>query len=483
MAILESKASLKGNLKSFLQFSYGTWVLAFISFLTTPIISWLILPEEFGKAAMFTLAYNLLINLILLGADQSFSRMFFEQKEPIGRSKLLAESLNLPVLVSLVCIVLIFANWEGLSFLLFDRQESRLIAVLLTLSLVIGIFNRLSLLLIRMQKRANAFSALQVFSGLANVAFLLFYSYFVSRDFVAIIAAFFFSTFLTTLICILTEFKVWKESAHFFFNGINREIFRYGIPFVPVFLVDWIFQGTDRFFLRYLTSFEEVGLYVASFKIVSVMNLIQTGFTLYWSPFSFEKFSQNPDDRASYSLVFNYLSLILFSFVTIILFFSQEIVLLLSSAYADIADIFPFLLLVPVLYTLSEITVVGINFKKRTSWHLWVSVFALTVNVILNFLLIPVLGVRGAAISTAIGYLGFFLVRTLLAYRLYPIQYEWPKFVSSIVLVIGISFIQSYLSPGLLTYGLTLLVFLAIQLIYYQEIRGIYRLMINFGRA
>jgi len=47
-------------IKSFFQFSIGQWVAALISFITTPITTWLIIPEEFGKASMFTLAFNLL---------------------------------------------------------------------------------------------------------------------------------------------------------------------------------------------------------------------------------------------------------------------------------------------------------------------------------------------------------------------------------------------------------------------------------------
>ena len=68
-------------IKSFFQFSIGQWVAALISFITTPITTWLIIPEEFGKASMFTLAFNLLLNIALLGADQVLSGCFMKKRK------------------------------------------------------------------------------------------------------------------------------------------------------------------------------------------------------------------------------------------------------------------------------------------------------------------------------------------------------------------------------------------------------------------
>jgi len=84
----------------------GQWIAAFISFITTPVITWLIIPEEFGKASMFTLAFNLLLTIALLGADQSFVRMFYERPED-ERRNLLWESLLPSLSVGFVVFVVI----------------------------------------------------------------------------------------------------------------------------------------------------------------------------------------------------------------------------------------------------------------------------------------------------------------------------------------------------------------------------------------
>jgi O-antigen/teichoic acid export membrane protein len=50
-------------------------------FFSTPITSYLIIPEEFGRAAMFTLMYNVALLFSLLGLDQSFVRYYNEQQD------------------------------------------------------------------------------------------------------------------------------------------------------------------------------------------------------------------------------------------------------------------------------------------------------------------------------------------------------------------------------------------------------------------
>lgn len=81
-----------------------------------------------------------------------------------------------------------------------------------------------------------------------------------------------------------------------------------------------------------------------------------------------------------------------------------------------------FLLFIPVFHTVSETTTLGIVFSKRTIFNLYVSIICVVTNVMGNYLLIPSLGTKGAAISTAISYLLFFLARTLFSRKL------WYKF-------------------------------------------------------
>lgn len=67
----------------------------------------------------------------------------------------------------------------------------------------------------------------------------------------------------------------------------------------------------------------------------------------------------------------------------------------------------PFLAFHPIMYTISEVTVGGLVFKKKSKIQVIVSVVPCVVNFIGNTILVPFYGGRGAAISTGISYILF----------------------------------------------------------------------------
>ncbi len=64
---------------------------------------------------------------------------------------------------------------------------------------------------------------------------------------------------------------------------------------------------------------------------------------------------------------------------------------------------------------LSETTAVGIAIARKTKFAMLASIVAMLVNLVANYFLVPLYGAGGAAISTAIAFWCFYVVRTALA--------------------------------------------------------------------
>jgi len=71
--------TLRTHLKSLVSFFIGIWIRAIISLVSTPII--LIVPEELGRAAMYTLVYNMALQISKLGLDESYLRHYHEKRD------------------------------------------------------------------------------------------------------------------------------------------------------------------------------------------------------------------------------------------------------------------------------------------------------------------------------------------------------------------------------------------------------------------
>ena len=459
-------------IKSFFQFSIGQWIAALISFVTTPITTWLIIPEEFGRASMFTLAFNLLLNIALLGADQSFVRMFYEKPEE-ERRNLLWESLMPSLSVGIIIFIIIGIFWKELSFVLFGDSIHFLPILLLGFTILIGVIERFATLAVRMKKRGIAFSTLRVVNGATNAVFTILYALFFSRTFYAVIVGLFFSHIITSILAIYFEKDLWFGKFKIDFNSI-KSIIKYGLPFVPTFLITWLFQSIDRLALRNYATFTEIGLYSAAFKVVAVMNLIQTGFTTFWTPVSYESYENNPGSTGLFEKVSLFISATMFIFGILIVVFKDVIFLLLESSYRQAAGISSFLILMPIMYTVSEVTVVGINFKKKTYWHMLIAIISAGANIFGNLMLVPTYGAKGAALSTGISYIIFFSMRTIISKRLYKVDYHLGKFYFSTVIFVLAAFINTFVNSLFLQVSSAVIGLILVLIIYREQVRYVF---------
>lgn len=154
----------------------------------------------------------------------------------------------------------------------------------------------------------------------------------------------------------------------------------------------------------------------------------------------------------------------MFLFGLLVLGFKDLIFLLLNKSYREAAYIAPFLILYPIMYTISETTVMGINFTKKTYWHIVVTGVSAAANFVGNTLLVPHLGARGAAISTGLSYILFFTMRTMISERLYKIGFELRRvYIGTVVTVLVAltgTFIRSFLVIALSSLVATIVVLL-----------------------
>ncbi|MFA9352899.1 polysaccharide biosynthesis C-terminal domain-containing protein, partial [Escherichia coli] len=71
------------------------------------------------------------------------------------------------------------------------------------------------------------------------------------------------------------------------------------------------------------------------------------------------------------------------------------------------------------LYTLSEVTAVGSAISRRTIFSMLASVVAMLCNLAGNYLLVPHYGASGAATSTLLAFIVFYVLRTEFSKRVW----------------------------------------------------------------
>ena len=118
-----------------------------------------------------------------------------------------------------------------------------------------------------------------------------------------------------------------------------------------------------------------------------------------------------------------------------LILFKDVFALLIGEKYREAAYILPFLIFNPIMYTISETTVTGLVFKKKSKVQVIVAVGACLTNIIGNYLLVPIFKCQGAAISTGISYIVFFSLRTFLSNKYYYVDFKLKRFYTLTLVV------------------------------------------------
>lgn len=415
-------------LKHFAVIGTGTLINLILGLLTTPIITRIVDPTEYGQLSIFNMYTSIALMVLCLGFDQALVRYYYESEDTEYRRELLFKCIKLPIIISLaLSTIVIVASATGI----FKFEFNTFIMILLCLNTLIQLIYRFSLLLVRLAYKSKTYSILSIIHKLSYIGFALPLVVLVAKDYLLmLVIATILSYFVCMPISIFTQAKLWKFSKNNKDKSriTNKELFMYGYPYIISMGVTTIFQAIDKIFLNMFCSYNEVGIYSSTMSLVHIFAIIQTTFNTLWAPMAIENYTNNKKDREFYKKGNQLITIVMF-FIGISLILCKDIfAALLGEKYREAAYILPFLIFNPIMYTISETTVSGLVFMKKSKMQVVVAVGACITNIIGNMILVPRFGGKGAAISTGLSYIVFFTLRTVLSNRYFYVDYRLKAF-------------------------------------------------------
>ncbi|MDI9392450.1 MAG: oligosaccharide flippase family protein [Synergistota bacterium] len=461
-------------LKRFIAFFIGPGVSALIGFVAVPLTTWLIAPEEFGKASMFTVLHTLAGLVLYMGLDQAFVREF---NVSCDRRKALFLSILPPLLLSVFFTGGLLIFHSEVSFALYG-VESFAAVIATAAPIPFMILERFNFLIVRMEERGALYSTMQITRRILDLVLLLTIVFF-RRDFLGVISARALTIIFVALFSSAMVRQYWKPVS-FFDRELFSKLLRFGLPLVPASILGWVLNAMDKVALRIWADFSEMGIYSSGFRIVSALLVFQAAFTTFWVPTAY-RWYETGEPLQKFEKVSDLLSLFLCMTGSFLIIFRKVIILILAPSYSPAAIVVPFLVFFPILYTLSETTVMGIAFTRRTELGIWVSLVSALANFWGNWLLVPILGALGASIATAISYMAFFWMRTFLARAVWRKLSLRPHVVNLGVLV-SIAVISAFQDqgyvPGMTAYSICISLVLILLLLNASVLAGVKRALL-----
>ena len=238
--------------------------------------------------------------------------------------------------------------------------------------------------------------------------------------------------------------STWKDYSTYFSMVVLKKLLRFSLPLIPSALAIFIYMFTDRICIKEMLGMEELGVYSVGNKIATILNFAGIGVLTALGPLIYKHYKEEstPEKIALLFRIFSSLSFILVAFLS---FFAGYVIeTMTNDSYSDAIAIIPYLLFAVYLNSLT-IFFPGLAIAEKPGIISVISIIAGVINLILNVFLIPLYGIKAAAIATFISYgLNFLLLYTF-AQKEYPIKVTlWPIVLVTVVFFLSLIIIEYY---------------------------------------
>ena len=459
--------------KNLIGFSMSAWVNAALSFFATPLITRTFVPEDLGKINMFITFVNLFLNFSYLGIDQAFTRFYHE---PIGKND---KKSILTVCLILSGIILLFV---AAGIVVFHNVISETIigyaGFVIPMSLIVSVLSQMLIryfnLAARMEKNIVLFNVQAVLSTIiSNISYVA----------VALISAtsenaIIFRTLLTFAAALVFLFIALKSSMSTKVDcskSVIKKIMLYALPVCPATILSVFNNSMGQVLMKTFVDYSAIGIYSNAVTIAAIITIIQSGFNSYWSPFVYENYKTQQKTVMQMHHLMSF-AIIVFSIV-IICFQDLIYLLLVGKMYWESKQLFPLLIISPVCYTVAETLGIGIRLSKKTYLNIPVAVVNIVVNLLLCYILLPLIGVIGAATASAASAICMLILRAYWGEKQYKCSDNYLKLIVAMSTLVITAVIHVFVYTNPIKYVVYLLGLLVVCMMYLPQIK----MIVGFG--
>jgi O-antigen/teichoic acid export membrane protein len=443
--------NLKLTVKNSLIYSLGNVSLKITGLILIPIYTnpRYLSVEDYGVLGMLEIVAQLAAALLELSLIQSFTRWYWDS-DYIDRQK----SMFFTVIVSILSISVVFNAAlypfaDTISSILFQHTEIASLIRLMFLSASLDILVGCIQTLLKLQQKAIKFALTNVIKLIVNLVITIVLITVFDRSLEAI----FIGQIAGSVVFIMLLMPhILRNLVPRFDMPLLKEMLSYSYPLILASVSAILLNTLDRYFLNYYSDIRNVGLYSLGFKIANTIKiLVVTSIQMAMAPMLF-KMMNAPDRYRFYSKYMTY-----FGFITMIMIlglslFSLEIikVITVDRSYWESFKIIPLICMAIFFNMLKDTSLLGLQIAKNSKIISGIIIVITLLNIGLNFLLTPLLGMYGAALSSLIAQAAFFMVIYKVAQKNYPIPYEVKKVALLFILgsvMLGFSYLPGDWNP------------------------------------
>ncbi len=435
-------------------YGISTMIGRFLNFILVPLYTNIFLPADYGIIQLIY-AYMAILNIVFIyGLDSAYLK--FASFKDVGDDK---DNFSTPyvsiLMTSLLFVFLIIMNISAIGNSLGIPSEYQYLIYFGAAILFLDANVVIPFLKLRLERNAKIFSLYRIINILVNILLNVYLIIILKWGIKAILLSNLIASAVSLLLLLPTIIKNFRFKFH---SVLFKRMLKFGLPFLPAGFAVMLVQVIDVPILEKLTDLQTVGIYKANYKLGIFMMLYVNMFQFAWQPFFLQN-AKEPNAKEMFSKVLTYFTLAGSVMLVVVSLFISDIAQIriagfsiIGSEYWSGLHIVPIVLLAYLINGMYSVFSAGIYIEEKSIYVPFITGAGAVVNIIVNFLLIPVLSLTGAALATFASYLVMALGYYFVTQKFYQIKYELKRIghILFAVLITGTLFYYLHSSGNLL---------------------------------
>lgn len=223
----------------------------------------------------------------------------------------------------------------------------------------------------------------------------------------------------------------------YFNKALGKEMLHFAAPLIPTIVMWTITSLSDRLFINNMKSDRAelgtgmAGVYDYANRIPNLISIVSTVFYQAWSMSAITE-NSSADRNKFYEKVYSAYEAMLFLASAALFLIIKPVTSFIVpatnySAYADVYMYTPILVVAVVFMSLNQFLGSIYSATKHPKNSSWTALAACTVNLVMNYFLIPTWGIQGAAFATFLSYIICYGARMIDARYYVPFRFDAVK--------------------------------------------------------
>lgn len=426
---------------------YGVSSIAsrFLNFLLVPFYTHVLSPAEFGVSNIVFALIAFLNIAYQFGFDSAYLRLAADADEA-GRKRLFSTAFlsQAAAAVAFSAILVVAAHPLGRLFVIPEAHLDLLryaAGILILDTLCVVPFAHL-----RLTHKALNFSLIRMANVAVNVGANLLFVLHMGKGLEGVFWANLLASAATLVLC--SPVLLANVRAHAQAEGF-RQLLRFGLPLVPAGFYYIVIEMTGRLVLSRLDQADIdrlypgmgydvlslTGIFSAAWKLGVFGLLLVQMYRMAWQPFFLQRHKDADAPRLFGRVIVYLCQFIGYASVTLMVFLDRLVAIpvfgrpIIQPDYWTGLEIVPGVLLAYAIEAWFVHFTLGIYIAKDTRYFIWSNGVGAVVTVIGNLLLVPRLGLWGAALSAVLCYLVMAVMVTRRSQKHFPIELPFKTLV------------------------------------------------------